>query len=65
MKNKQKIINEIVDLIDGRYEGMKLLFETPENERINTTYECKLMLTQIEIIRNCVNLIIEEHNKGD
>jgi hypothetical protein len=53
------VIDEIVDFIDGRYEGMKNLLETPENERLNTTREIQLMLGEIEIIKDCVNIIIK------
>jgi hypothetical protein len=59
VKKNKKIINEIVDLIDGRYEGMKLILETPENERVNTTRECELMLQEIKIIKDCVDSIIK------
>lgn len=47
---------DILDLIDGRIEGLRILFQTPKDERTTTDADLLYAINEIKIIRDCVDV---------
>jgi hypothetical protein len=60
-KRVLETLKEIIDLVDGRYEGMKRFYETPPDQRTGTDREAKLMFEEVKIIKDCVDSILEQY----
>jgi len=43
-----------LELIDGRIEGLRILFNTPNDEKTMTDAELMYAIGELEIIRNCL-----------
>jgi hypothetical protein len=47
---------EDIDLVEGRLEGLQILLETPENEKMMTNAELKYAIAEVKIILSCLKI---------
>jgi len=45
---------ELIDFIDGRLAGLRILLYTPSHEKTMTNRELEYAIQEIEIIRKCI-----------
>ena len=45
-----------IELVAGRLEGLKLLLDTPENEKTMTNKELLYAISEVEIILECLKI---------
>jgi hypothetical protein len=59
--NHVAALKDIVDLIEGRYEGIRMFKETPRALRTGTSREANLMFDEVRIIKECMDITLEEY----
>jgi len=57
----KQALHDIIDDIDGRFEGMKNFYETPSDERTGTDREAYLMFGEVRIIKECMDIILKHY----
>lgn len=45
-----------LELVEGRLEGLKILLDTPANEKTMTDAELKFAIQEVETIRDCMKI---------
>ena len=59
--NHVAALKDIVDMIEGRYEGIQQFKETPRMLRTGTSREADLMFSEVRIIKECMDISLEEY----
>jgi hypothetical protein len=47
---------DVMDLIDGRLEGLKILLATPDDKKTMSNAELNYAIDEVQIIRDCLDV---------